>query len=93
MDYPIQTVATFANIPQEKRSSLIEFGKELHLKAETLEDQGKTLAYANRIGENVVKRTWINQEAAEEWKSILTQTAERHSIDIISIEIGEDDDR
>jgi hypothetical protein len=91
--HPIQTLITFADFTQRgtsARSNLIEFDKELHAKAEILEQQGKTFSFVRSVKENVFKRNWLDQESAEEWKTFVIEMSQKHNVVILNIEISVD---
>jgi phage terminase small subunit len=92
-DHPIQTLITFADIPEHgtsARVNLIEFGKELHSKAEILELQGKTFSFVRTVRKNVFKRNWLDRESAEEWKKFVLEMSEKYDVKILDIEISID---
>lgn len=56
-------------------------------KAEELKTQGKTDNLPEIIGQDVYKRVWLDQPAAEEWLAFVYAVSAEHSVPILSAEI------
>ena len=54
-----------------------------------LEQEGKTNNIPLYAGSFTVRREWIDQAAADEWKNYLTQLATANGVTIVQITIGD----
>jgi hypothetical protein len=88
--YTKYTIVTFAN-PKESfadwSDAEIDFINDSFEEALVLSTQKKTPGWMESIGPGQVKRFWIDQKAAEEWKQFIFDNAVKHGIAVSSIEI------
>jgi hypothetical protein len=59
------------------------------IEAAKLAQEGKTDDLPFATGSLTVRRLWINQEAADNWKTYLTQLATDYGVTITQITIGD----
>lgn len=90
--YTKYTIVTFTDPKTEGYSEgQLSFNKDSLVKLKQYASDG-TMHTALHAGDNGgLKRYWVDQAAAEEWKSFLLQSAEKYGVEIASIEIGDNE--
>jgi hypothetical protein len=89
--YTKSTIVTF-EVPRKQFDSdyseaEFNFINDSFSKAAEMESDGKTSGFLYYLKPGVAQRLWVDQEAAEEWKTYILDCAKTHNVGIASIEI------
>ena len=63
------------------------FTDDAFTKIVSLVEEGKTPGFNDYEGPGKVKRLWIDQNAAEEWKQFILENSIKHNVPVVDIEI------
>jgi len=89
--YTKYTVVTFSKSPADIfdnwTDSQVDFINDAFEKSTALAIQSKTPGYHEAISDGKIKRLWLDQSSAEDWKEFILAISKKYNIEIESIDI------
>jgi hypothetical protein len=89
--YTKYTIVTFAKSPVDIfdnwTESQIDFINDAFEKSTALADRGVTPGHHEAISDNKIKRLWLDQSSAEDWKEFMLAISKKYAIVIDSVDI------